>query len=99
MNYKKLVKKSQDGDVIIEDFKTTAEWDDKEFTGESLLSEQPPRIVLNDNSGAPNDFLTGGTSHPVISDKTRMILENLPDSSNLEFIPTTIENYNQSVEY
>ena len=85
--------------MIIEKFETTAGWDDKEFTGESLLSEQRPRIVVNNNPGIPTDFLIGGTSHPVVSDRIKSILEKLPGSASLEFIPTTIENYDQATKY
>lgn len=99
MKFWKLVKTSLKGDVIIENFKCTSEWEEKEFSGDSLLSADSPIIQIRNKSGKLRDFLIGGTSIPVVSQKVKELLQKLDDVSYLEFIQLKTDDINISEPY
>lgn len=99
MSYKKLVKDYKKGEMMIGELIVSSEWEENELLGVSLKDFDKPKAIIKNKSGSAPDFLIGGTSLPVISDKVKSILESLPRASELEFLPLEMKNYNKKQSY
>lgn len=101
MEYKKLVKDHKKGDMMIKEFIVSPEWEEQEFMGESLTELGTPKIIVKNKSGRTPDFLIGGTSLPIVSDKAKNVIEKISILKNtgFEFLPVKLESYEGKQKY
>ncbi|WP_299769048.1 DUF1629 domain-containing protein [uncultured Dokdonia sp.] len=99
MKHYKLVKYKNTGDAGIKDFICSEELKQRFYSGVKLSPTINPKIVIENKSGKPQDFIMGGTALPIISKKVKELLLTLPESNKFEFISTNVENLNSNTEY
>lgn len=99
MKYKRLLPKSIENHLMIKDFISTESFKEKKLYGKSLKDENQPTIVIKNKSGKLTDFLIGGTTLLIISEKAKVFFEENIEHSRIEFISVKVDNYEKDNKF
>jgi len=100
MVYKELIPSADE--ILLEfiEFECTKSFDNKQYLGKSMQSEESPRVYIKDPDGRPPDFLSGiGSVLPIVSVKVKEFLLGTEDAIYFEFIRATVLDYENEIEY
>lgn len=100
MIYKEFIPWTGEAVLDFEEFECTLSFDDKLYSGTSLLGEESPKFYLRDPSGRAPDFLGGiGTVVPVVSAKVKEFLAGTEDAKYFEFLRADVRGCDGELEY
>ena len=99
MKYYKLLKLKNKGEAEIRDFICSDNLSQSFYKGTKVVSSEKPKIIIDNKSGNPTDFIMGGTSLPIVSNKVKELLLKLSETDDYEFIPLDVQNLDKEVNY